>query len=124
KTKADAGDLLAARQTLNDALLAGNGTDADSIKKQIAQINQTLVFSPKHFANDPFGGVYTVKPGQKLALIANEHEISWQLLLRLNNMTDPRKLRAGQTLKVLKGPFHAVVNKSKFTLDIYLGTPP
>src|SRR5262249_6622499 len=55
--------------------------------------------------------------------IANEHDISWQLLLRLNGMSDPRKLRAGQTLKVLKGPFHAVVSKSKFTIDLYLGSP-
>jgi lipoprotein-anchoring transpeptidase ErfK/SrfK len=122
KTKADAGDLLAARKTLNDALLAGSA-DPENLKKQIAQINQTLVFSPKHFANDPYGGVYTVKPGQKLGQIANEHVITWQLLLRLNGMSDPRKLRAGQSLKVLQGPFHAVVSKSKFTLDIYLGSP-
>lgn len=125
KAKADSGDLISARKTLNDALLAGNlsATDADSVKKQIAQINQTLVFSPKHFANDPYGGVYSVRPGQKLANIANEHDISWQLLLRLNNMSDPRKLRAGQALKVVKGPFHVVVSKSLFTMDVYLGSP-
>lgn len=123
KTKADAGDLLSARGTLNDALLAGSA-DAESLKKQIAQLNQTLVFSPKHFANDPFGGVYTVKPGQKLAQIAAQHDITWQLLLRLNGLSDPRKLRAGQSLKILKGPFHAVISKSKFTMDIYLGSPP
>ena len=125
KTKSDHGDLLSARDVLNNALLSGNLNEADteSAKKQIATLNQTLIFSPKHYANDPFGGVYSVKPGQKLATIANEHGISWQLLLKLNGMSDPRKLRAGQTLKVLNGPMHAVVTKSKFTMDIYLGSP-
>src|SRR5262249_52738392 len=79
--------------------------------------------SPRRFAADPFGGVYTVKPGQKLAQIANENQISWQLLLRLNGLSDPRKLRAGQAVKILKGPMNPVGTKSKFTLDIYLGTP-
>jgi lipoprotein-anchoring transpeptidase ErfK/SrfK len=125
KTKTDSGDLLSARKTLNDALCAGSlsASDADSVRKQLAQINQTVVFSSKHFSDDPFGGNYTVKPGEKLSSIAGQHETTWELLLRLNNMSDPRKLRAGQTLKIMKGPFHAVVTKSKFTMDIYLGSP-
>jgi lipoprotein-anchoring transpeptidase ErfK/SrfK len=125
KTKSDTGDLVAARKTLNDSLLAGtlSASDADSIRKQIATINQTVVFSSKHFADDAFGGNYTVKPGEKLSTIAFQHDITWELLLRLNNMSDPRRLRAGQSLKLIKGPFHAVVTKSKFTMDIYLGSP-
>jgi lipoprotein-anchoring transpeptidase ErfK/SrfK len=43
--------------------------------------------------------------------------------MHLNNISDARRLRAGATLKVLKGPFHAVVNKSEFRLDLYLGAP-
>ena len=125
KSKTDSGDLLAARKTLNDALSAGNlsAADTDALRKQISQINQTVIFSSKHFPDDPFGGNYTVKPGERLSTIATQHETTWEFLLRLNNMSDPRKLRAGQTLKVVKGPFHVVVNKSKFTMDVYLGSP-
>jgi lipoprotein-anchoring transpeptidase ErfK/SrfK len=125
KGKTDSGDLLAARKTLNDALSAGNlsAGDMDAIRKQIAQINQTVIFSSKHFPDDPYGGNYTVKPGERLSTIATQHETTWEFLLRLNNMSDPRKLRAGQTLKVVKGPFHVVVTKSKFTMDVYLGSP-
>ena len=125
KSKTDSGDLLAARKTLNDALSAGNLSvaDTDALRKQISQINQTVIFSSKHFPDDPFGGNYTVKPGERLSTIATQHETTWEFLLRLNNMSDPRKLRAGQTLKVVKGPFHVVVNKSKFTMDVYLGSP-
>jgi lipoprotein-anchoring transpeptidase ErfK/SrfK len=125
KTKADAGDLISARKTLNDALLAGNLSAADtaSVKKQISQINQTLVFSTRRFPDDPFGGVESVKPGQRLSSIASEHDVTWQLLMRLNGLTDPRKLRSGQNIKIIKGPFHVVVTKGKFNMDVYLGSP-
>ncbi len=125
KSQAAAGDLISARKQLNDALLAGDlsTTDIDAAKKQLSQINQTLIFSTRRFADDPYGGVYTVKPGEKLSAIAAQHAVTWQFLMRLNNMTDPRKLRAGQALKVVDGPFHAVVTKSAFLMDIYLGPP-
>ena len=125
QAKLDGGDLIAARQTYNDAITSGRLSDSeiDSAKKQIMQIDQTLVFSTKRFPNDPLGGVYTVKPGERLSAIAAAHDVTWELLLRLNNMTDPRKLRSGQALKVVNGPFHVVVTKSKFTMDVYLGSP-
>ena len=62
-----------------------------------------------------------VQSGDLLKSIAEKHEITWELLCRLNNLSDPRKLRAGQTIKVVKGPFYAVVSKHDFTMDLYLG---
>ncbi len=123
--KVNDGDLLGARTLLNSALIAGslNATDAQAIKKQMAEINQTLVFSPKQFPKDPLGGVYTVKSGDRMAAIGAAHNIPYELLLPLNRMTDAKKLRYGQLLKVINGPFHAVITKSKFTLDVYLGGP-
>ncbi len=124
-SKVNDGDLLGARTLLNSALVAGNlnPTDALAIKKQMAEINQTLVFSPKQFPKDPLGGVYTVKSGDRMAAIGASHSIPYELLLPLNRMTDAKKLRYGQTLKIINGPFHAVITKSKFTLDVYLGGP-
>jgi LysM repeat protein len=121
----DAGDLLGARIILNDALLAGtlSTADAESAKQAISEINQTVVFSPKRFADDPYGGTYSVQPGDLMTKIAAKCEIPWESLLRLNGMTDPKKLRAGQTIKIIHGPFNVVVTKSKFTMDLYLGPP-
>ncbi len=125
KAQVDAGDYLSARKQLNDALLTGtlSGADTDLVKKQIAEINQTLVFSPRPFPKDPLGGVYQVRAGEKLASIGNSHGVPFELLMSINRMTDSRKLRYGQTLKIINGPFHVVVSKSKFTLDLYLGSP-
>jgi len=123
--KRDAGDLLAARSILNSALLSGtlSPADADSARKMMADINQVVVFSPKRFADDPFGGTYSVQTGDLLRKIADKYDLTWEMLGRLNGLSDPRKLRAGATLKVLKGPFHAIVSKSNYTMDIYLGPP-
>jgi hypothetical protein len=123
--KVTAGDLIGARTMLNSALLSGSlaPPDSDAVKKQVAEINQTLIFSPRQFPNDPLGGIYTVKSGDRMAAIGNSHQIPFEFLLPLNRMTDARKLRYGQVLKVINGPFHAVVSKSKFTLDVYLGSP-
>ena len=35
-----------------------------------------------------------------------------------------QRVRAGQPLKAIKGPFHAVVTKSAFRMDLYLGGLP
>ena len=119
------GDLLGARKLLNEALVSGhlNPSDTDAAKRMLNEMNQTLVFSPKVTAGDAFASTYTVKSGELLRTIADRFDVPWELIARLNNMPDPRKLRAGQNLKVVTGPFHAVVSKSRFTLDIYLGSP-
>jgi len=73
--------------------------------------------------NDKFAESYVVKSGDRLAKIAMKHEITPDLLLRMNGMSDARKLRSEQALKIVNGPFNAVVTKSAFTLDLYLGNP-
>ncbi|HVT88843.1 MAG TPA: L,D-transpeptidase family protein [Tepidisphaeraceae bacterium] len=125
KAKQDAGDLIAARKILNNALLSGtlSEADAESVKKTISQLNQTLIFSPQKFAGDEYATSYTVQSGDLLTKIALPHEIPWEAILRFNGMTDAKKLRAGQTLKIVQGPFNAIVTKSKFTIDLYLGPP-
>lgn len=124
RTKVDAGDLLAARQALNDSLISGrvSDSDADAAKKQIEQLNQTLVFSAKKFPDDQWGGTYQVASGERLGTIAAKHACSWEFLARVNGIT-PKKLRSGQYIKVFKGPFHAVVYKHLFRMEIYLGAP-
>jgi lipoprotein-anchoring transpeptidase ErfK/SrfK len=125
KAKLDAGELIAARKLLNDAFQSGklSDTDEQQAKSMLSQISQTVIFSPKRFPNDEYGGIYTVPPGGVLARIGASHNVTWELLARINNIS-PRKLRAGQTIKMIEGPFHAVVNKKAFTLDVYLHALP
>jgi LysM repeat protein len=121
--KKEAGELIAARRILNSALLSGklSPADADKAKQIMAEINQTVVFSPKRFSDDPYAVAYTVQNGDMLSKISDKVDISWEAALRFNGMTDARKIRGGQVLKLFQGPFNAIVTKSKFTMDIYLG---
>ena len=122
----DAGDLLNARRILSAALVAGSLSDADATaaKSMLSTISQTLVFSPKPFADDEFGGTYTVQPGELLTKIAAAHEVTWQFLCRINGLSDPKRLRANATIKVIKGPFYAMVEKHKFNMEIWIGGEP
>lgn len=124
RTKKEAGDLIAARAILNDALLSGHlaADDAEAARQQMTELNKVLVFSAKRFPNDPFTGPYPVQSGERLGSIAARHGVTWELLSRVNAI-DPKRLRSGSIIKVLNGPMHAVVNKSKFRMDLYFGSP-
>lgn len=126
RAKMQAGNLLEARDVASAPLVAGNlkGADADAARALLAEINQTLVFSTKKFADDRFGGTYQVQPGDRLDRIGARYGVTADLLMRLNGLSDARRLRAGAYIKILKGPFHAVVSKSGFRLDLYLGGLP
>jgi len=61
---------------------------------------------------------YIVQPGDQLRLIARKYEVPWEYLAKLNR-TDPKRIRPGQKLKVIKGPFSAVVSLSRFELTLH-----
>lgn len=125
KARADAGDLLAARDIYNAALLSEklSPDETRAAKARLGELSETIVFSSRRFEADPWGGTFTVPPGGVLAKIAKRYDVTPELLARVNGISDPRRLRADQTIKVLKGPLHAVVDKSDFTLDLYFGAP-
>ena len=125
KAKLEAGDLIPGRKLLNDALIAGQlpATDAATARQLISDANKTIVFAPRRYTDDPWGGGHPVATGENLQKIAFKYGLTPEFLLRINGMTDARKLRANTTIKILQGPFHAVVNKKAFTLDVYLGSP-
>jgi lipoprotein-anchoring transpeptidase ErfK/SrfK len=125
-TKSSTGDLLGARKMLNDALLSNqlSPTDTAATKKAMTDLNDQLVFGPRKFPADEYGGTYPVKPGEQMKKIAASYDLTWQFLAKINSLSDPRKMQAGVSLKVIKGPFNVVVNKKAFTMDIYLGGTP
>jgi lipoprotein-anchoring transpeptidase ErfK/SrfK len=121
----DQGELIAARRMLNQALISSSlsGEKEAAVKKLIAQINQTAVFSTRRLPGDEWIDAYQVQPGDTLKVLAPKYSLTTDFVQRINKITDAKKMRYGMTLKMLKGPFYAVVTKSVFTLDIYLGAP-
>jgi LysM repeat protein len=66
---------------------------------------------------------HKVRNGESLSKIAFNYEVTWEFLCRINGISDPRRIRADQTLKVVQGPFSAIVNRHDFTIDVWLGQP-
>jgi len=125
KTRLDAGDVVGARKILNDALLAGNLSDTDTAAARtlLTKMSQDALFGRRVYRDDPVCALYVLQSGDTLQKIAAANGVTWELLCRINGIPDPRKVRAGQTIKIIKGPFHAVITKSKFQMDIHLGMP-
>lgn len=80
-----------------------------------------VTFSSRVFPGDPMADSYTIVSGDRLSKIPAREgfRVDYRLLQRLNGIKDPNTIRVGQKLKALYGPFHAVVDKSDFRMDIY-----
>lgn len=122
------GRLIDARKQLNSALFSTTTTPSDraAIRAKIADINQTLVFSPSLSPGDPISDSYVVEKGDSLVRIARKKGTVTEpnLIARINKLANANAVRVGQSLKIVRGPFHAVVSKSAFRMDVYQGPTP
>jgi lipoprotein-anchoring transpeptidase ErfK/SrfK len=46
--------------------------------------------------------------------------VPYEVLMEVNKISRPESLPAGETIKIINGPFHAKVYRSTFTMDVYL----
>lgn len=125
--KIKSGDLVTARKLLSQALASKSASDTEkaALRQKLSAINEDLVFSPKLYPGDTYAETYTIASGDALAKIARKRELAtdWRLIQRINRLSDPNKITVGQKLKLIRGPFHAVVTKSAYRLDLYMGSP-
>lgn len=125
-TLEDADKHFEARKVLNDALQSGqlDHATAETVKARIRDLNQTIIFTPtRRYAEDPQQSAYTVEPGDVLVKICRNLDVPPAFIARVNAVK-PERIRAGQSLKLIQGPIHAVVSKKHFTMDLYLGALP
>lgn len=111
---------LAARETLAAHKLLSKLYWSHRVRRAelLDRLNETariIFFDPQPHFIEP----YVIQPGDRLETIAAEHQLSWEYLSALNR-TDPRRIQAGKRLKVVRGPFAAVVELDDFTLTVHL----
>ena len=113
------------RTRLSRLMLDPTTTEVDRtrMRDELSKLNAELVFSPRVTPGDPYSILYTVQGGDALEKIARKTRAAghWRLIQRINGLADPRKIQPNQKLKVVTGPFHAVVNKTAFRMDLYMG---
>jgi len=121
------GRLIAARSALSKALFSGRlaPAEAHQARAVLEDLAERTLFSAELFEGDPYTMQYTFQPGQTLQAVERQLQLHVppQLILRINGIADARRIRAGQTLKMIQGPFHAIVTKSNFTMDLFLHRP-
>ena len=120
-------DRVAARKLLSQTLhnIDPSSADGKRVRDALTEINQVLVFGPVVAPTDPMCEEYKIKSGDSLSRIASRRELAthWKLIQRVNRIANPSRIRLDQTIKLVRGPFHAVVYKSKHRMDIYHGSP-
>ncbi|MCA9287096.1 MAG: LysM peptidoglycan-binding domain-containing protein [Phycisphaerales bacterium] len=126
EAEAEANRPTAAREVLLRALARTGVSDRDAarLRDRIGALNDEILFSPRQYPDDPITESYRVQGGDSLSRIAGRQGlgVDWRLIQRINAM-GTTNIREGQTLKLIRGPFHAVVDKSDYRLDLYAGPP-
>jgi len=119
--------LVDARRLLTEALVDERcaASDRPYLRETLTGINERLLFSPTISSEDPLVSRYVIEPGDALSRIPRKTgaDVDWRFIQRINRISDPRRIRVGQTLKIVKGPFHAVVDKSDYRMDVFAAVP-
>lgn len=99
----------------NDPSLAP--ADAQQVEALLSQLAGTVVYSTEHRLEP----ARVVKQGETLETIAQEYNVPWQLLAKINGISAANQVQPGQELKVVRGPFSAVVDLARNELTLMVG---
>jgi LysM repeat protein len=115
----EAGKLAEVHQTLslwyeNPQLTADQNRRITDLLDQLAG---AVIYSQRHLLKPP----HVVKPGETLPQIAAQYRVPPELLAKINGIRDPENLAPGQQLKVVEGPFEAVVHLDRYELTLMVG---
>ena len=88
----------------------------NELQTLLGQLAGSVIYSGEHRLESP----YLVQADETLEDVAKKFNVSWQLLAKINGITQPVQLRPGQTLKVVRGPFSALIDLSNHQLTLML----
>ena len=93
-------------------------TESQEVETLLSQLAGSVIWDgPPAHRLEP---AYVVKAGESLQDIADNFDVPWQLLAKINGVADPAALQAGQELKVMRGKFSALVDLSERTMTLML----
>jgi lipoprotein-anchoring transpeptidase ErfK/SrfK len=113
--------LVTARAQLTEALVCDLPLEElVRLKADLTLLAEETLLSRKILPEDPFVVAHIIQPGETLGKIARRYAVTDDLLARINGIANKNRIRAGQRIKVVRGPFHAVVTKADYRLEVYL----
>ena len=121
----DKGQIVEARQQLSESLRGGTLTESEIAQARgvLTDLSDILVFSPIISDGDPYSIEYIIRNGDTLSAIVQKMglQVDWRFIQRVNDIGHASAIRPGQNLKLIIGPFHAIVDKNAFRIDLFLG---
>jgi len=112
--KLQAGEVLAAHRILSEAYWKRR-SDRPELVERLDRTAATIFFQPQPHFVDP----YLIEPGDRLEQVAEHYKVTWEYLSKLNRV-DPKRIQAGRRLKVVRGPFSAVVELEDYSITVHL----
>ena len=91
--------------------------ESHRLEDLLGQLAGTVIYSQQDLLLPP----HVVAPGETLPAIAVQLGVSWQLLAKINGVADPMQLVPGEHLKLVRGPFDAVVSMARRRLSLQVG---
>ncbi|MDX1966602.1 MAG: L,D-transpeptidase family protein [Planctomycetaceae bacterium] len=108
------GEVLAAHRLLSQVYWKQRIHRAE-LQDHLDRSAAAIFFQPQPHFVEP----YVIEPGDRLETIAAAYKVPWEYLSQLNRI-DPKRIQAGKRLKVVRGPFAAVVELTDFSLTVHL----
>jgi len=90
---------------------------AQEVAQLLDQLAGTVIYSRQHWLEDE---PYKVVQGDTLEQIARQYNVPGDLLAKINGIRDPQDLRPGRELKVVRGPFDAMISLKRLELTLTL----
>ena len=105
-------------------ILNGHGhrlsmAESHTVRLVLNEVNDKLLLSRAMVPGDQLVAEYTVRRGDKLIHIGLRHKVPYTLIMRMNGINDPTRMRFDSRIKVPRGPFHAILTKRAFRMDVY-----
>ena len=91
-------------------------TKLDAAKDDLGEINMAVYFSG---GPAPDKAAYVIRPGDTLARIEKKLKAPGDVIMRSNNITDPRRLRVGDTLYVSHPDFTLMIDRKAQMVTLY-----
>jgi len=116
-----AGEVIAARNELNRMLeISRDAAEQAELRRHLERIADATIFTRQPRADDPLMATYTIQAGDVLLNVGREFKVPHEVIMMINGIENPARIRAGQKICVPRGPFHARIYKSRFRMDVYL----
>ncbi len=114
-----AGRLAEAHETLSGLYLTPGLSPQHTrqVTELLDRLAGTVIYSRQSLLEPP----YVVRPGDTLQSIADRYDVPPALIANINGIRDPRGPQPGQELKVVRGPFHAVIHLADYEMTLMLG---